>query len=79
MTGAEILKKYDNEWNRLSAGKLYYDIPITIRKSFFFHACMEIQKDVELFIMVHGYSDAISAFGEPICRWIHFGIEPKEF
>jgi hypothetical protein len=79
MTGAEILKKYHNKWDKLSAGKAYYDIPVTIRQSFFSHACMEIQNDVELFIMVHGYNDAVYTFGEPICGFIHFGKEPKEF
>jgi len=79
MSSSEILKKYDSEWERLSAGKHYYDIPITIRRAFFTHACMAIQFDVEEFIQVHGYNEAIGAFGESICRFIHFGKEPGEF
>jgi len=79
MSGAEILKKYHTEWDRLSAGEHYYAIPITIRRSFFFHACREIRNDVEAFIMVHGYNDAISTFGKPIVLWCYNGEEPKEF
>jgi hypothetical protein len=79
MSGAEILKKYDNEWDRLCAGKHYYDIPVTIRRAFFTHACMAIQHDAEKFIVDYGYNELIGYLGEPICRFIHFGEEPKEF
>jgi hypothetical protein len=78
MTSNEILKKFNDEWDRLSIGKNYYDIPITIRKAFFTHACNHIQHDVELFIMVHGCNHAIFCFGKPIVQWCHNGIEPEE-
>ena len=79
MTGTEILKKYDDKWNTLSAGKAYYDIPITIRRAFFTHACSHIAYDVQDYIIKNGYTEATYRFGKSICEWIHSGIEPKEF
>ena len=79
MSGAQILKKYNNEWDRLSAGKVYYDIPVTIRRAFFSHACWHVEHEVREFIAFHGYSTAVLTFGEPICRFLHLGKEPEVF
>lgn len=79
MTGTEILKKYEAKWDKLLCGRSYYDTPITIRQSFFTHACMEIELDVKDYILQHSYCDAIEILGEPICRFIQFGKEPEEF
>ena len=79
MSGSDILKKYDQEMNRLCAGKAYYDIPITIRRSFFIHACLHILNDAKQFIEDNGYNELIGYLGEPICRFIQFGKEPEEF
>jgi hypothetical protein len=79
MTGAEILKKYGDRWDELSKGKSYYDIPITIRRAYFTHACSHIAYDVQEFIIKKGYTQAVECFGQPICEWIRNGIEPEEF